>query len=222
MALIITMHYTYYLHLLILYVHSQDGVTPLIVAALMGWLPIIELLIQSGAHVRHCDYVSNVNCMYVYLCYMYMLLHLCTCEIGYCTSRSVTNEFISGWSQVLPITLALDDCAERSCMLLVGCSCCLVSGFLLFLWLGLCSADIEKLRWMANSFTLANSGNITSICWCLVNSPAGQAATYSLSCRPSLAILLRLIRSAFWTIISPLWTNASDQCPDSPPENNQI
>ena len=51
--------------LLILCVHPQDGWTPLILAASSGKLPIIELLVQNGAIVRHCDNVSNVNCIHV-------------------------------------------------------------------------------------------------------------------------------------------------------------
>ena len=51
--------------LLILCVHSQSGATPLNYAAFTGSLPIIELLVQNGAIVRHCNKVSNVNCIHV-------------------------------------------------------------------------------------------------------------------------------------------------------------
>ena len=51
--------------LLILCVHPQDGGTPLSDAAYNGKLPVIELLVQNGAIVRHCDNVSNVNCIHV-------------------------------------------------------------------------------------------------------------------------------------------------------------
>ena len=51
--------------LLILCVHPQNGRTTLSLAAFCGKLPIIELLVQNGAIVRHCDKVSNVNCIHV-------------------------------------------------------------------------------------------------------------------------------------------------------------
>ena len=51
--------------LLILHVHPQGGSTPLSYAAHKGRLPIIKLLVQSGANMRACDDVSNVNCIHV-------------------------------------------------------------------------------------------------------------------------------------------------------------
>ena len=60
--------------LLILCVHPQNGSTPLSYAAHNGKLPIIKLLVQNGANVRHCDNVSIVNCIHVH--------HVtCTCRL---------------------------------------------------------------------------------------------------------------------------------------------
>ena len=50
-----------------LLVHPQFGRTPLSLAAFYGELPIIELLVQNGAIVRHCDKVSNVNLIHVHV-----------------------------------------------------------------------------------------------------------------------------------------------------------
>ena len=49
----------------ILCVHPQSGKTPLSLAAFTGRLPVVKLLIQKGANVRHSDNVSNVNCIHV-------------------------------------------------------------------------------------------------------------------------------------------------------------
>ena len=64
--------------LLILCLHPQFGRTPLSLAALNGRLPIIKLLVQRGANVRHCNNVSNVNSIRVP---MLTYLHTCHCVI---------------------------------------------------------------------------------------------------------------------------------------------
>ena len=64
--------------LLILCVHPQYGDTPLNLAVVNGKLPIIELLVQQGANMRHCNNVSIVNCIHVSITFLLVLNVSCS------------------------------------------------------------------------------------------------------------------------------------------------